>query len=318
MGKALPGRQPFYAHLAELRTRALTVALSLIAGGVVGYYWREPVKHFLIKPLGQTLYYSSPTGGFDFIFRICLFFGLLFAIPVLIYQLVRFVEPVLARRGRGLIFKLVLASIFLSGAGFAFAYYVSLPGALKFLSTFSDGSIQALISTDQYFNFVMAYLIGFVLLFQLPLLLILIHKVTPLDPGGLMKNQRLVIVASFIVAAVLTPTPDPMNQALMAAPMIGLYQISVGGVWATRRGERRRLLKWQGVVRVPSAKEFELMQQHLWQLQQMVAAAAPQLASRQVQAMGQVLDLRSYAVALDEPEHKPSANILDLRSTQSV
>lgn len=309
MGKKLPGRQPFYAHLAELRNRVFAVAASLVGGGVVGYIFREEVKDLLIRPLGQTLYYSSPTGGFDFIFRICLFFGLALAVPTLIYQLLRFVEPIIPKRSRFMMFKFMLASVVLCAAGVSFAYFISLPAALDFLNKFSTSEIKALISADQYFSFIMTYLIGFMLLFQLPLLLVLIHKVTPLDPGGLMKHQRVVILFSFIVAAILTPTPDPMNQSLMAAPMIGLYQISVGSVWAARRGERRRLRKWRGQVRVPSTQELKLLRKHLEKMQPLTQAmpvAAPVVMSR-------VLDFSTYSAAMAK-EHKTSKNILDLRS----
>src|SRR5690606_20255917 len=116
----------------------------------------------------------------------------------------------------------------------------SLPAALHFLSNFSTGSVTSLISANEYFNFVMIYVACFALLFQMPLIIAFINKITPLTPRLLMKKQRFVILGSFIVAAIITPTPDPLNQTLMALPIIGLYQSSIGVVWQSNRRTRKK------------------------------------------------------------------------------
>lgn len=112
--------------------------------------------------------------------------------------------------------------------GMAFAYFVSLPASLHFLTTFGDsGDIHALITANEYFNFVLTYVAGFAILFQVPLIITFTNRVTPLPPKKLLGATRYVIVLSFIVAAIITPTPDPMNQAIMAGPIILLYLLSV-------------------------------------------------------------------------------------------
>jgi hypothetical protein len=123
----------------------------------------------------------------------------------------------------------------------AVALLLSLPTALRFLEDFGGPQVQPLISTDRYFSFVLLYVGGFAVLFQLPLLLVLLNQVVPLSVRTLMTKQRWVVLGSFVVAALLTPTPDPMNQALLAVPIIGLYQVGIASVWvANRPGKQDR------------------------------------------------------------------------------
>jgi sec-independent protein translocase protein TatC len=157
------------------------------------------------------------------------------SIPVATYNLLRFVEPALPPKVSSRIAGVTLLSCLLSLLGIAFAYYISLPAALIFLSEFSTESVQSLISANEYFSFVTRYLGGFALVFQLPLALITINRITPLRPGTLMRKQGVVLLLSFLVAAVLTPTPDPINQAIMAAPIVILYQFAVLWIWIVNR-----------------------------------------------------------------------------------
>lgn len=233
--------QTFAEHLQELRSRLFWSVMFVLAGGVGGYFLREPIQAALMAPLDQPLYYSSPTGGFDFLFKVCVFFGLLAAVPVLTYNILKFFAPALPQKISSAIVKIMLASMVLTVLGGAFAYYVSLPAALHFLSGFSQGNIHSLISTDAYFSFVMVYIAGFAFLFQMPLLMLVFNKINPMGPGSIMKRQRMVILVSFIMAAVLTPTPDPLNQTIMAVPIILLYQISGILVWLANRPKRRRV-----------------------------------------------------------------------------
>ncbi len=228
------------AHINELRQRVLWCTLALMAGGAIGYRYNQQIIEFLVKPLGQQLFYTSPTGGFDFLIKICIFFGFLLAIPVIIYNIFRFIEPSVPGHVSFKIWRLVIASILLALAGAAFAYYVSLPAALYFLNNFNSEQISSLISAQEYFNFVILYIGGFAALFQMPLIFLFINKITPLKPASLLKKQRTVILVSFLIAAVLTPTPDPLNQTIMAVPIIGLYQASVAVVWQDGMRKKRR------------------------------------------------------------------------------
>lgn len=226
-----PLKKTIAEHISELRIRLLWCIITLIIGGIIGYQYQDQIIRFLVKPLGQQLFYSSPTGGLDFLIKICVFFGCLLAIPVIVYNLFRFIEPAIPGKVSYKVWRVVIVSVLLAIAGASFAYFISLPAALYFLKNISSEQVTSLISAQEYFNFLMLYMGGFAALFQMPLIFSFINKVHPLSPKILIRKQRIVILVSFIIAAILTPTPDPINQVLMATPIIGLYQTSVGVVW---------------------------------------------------------------------------------------
>lgn len=220
-------KQSFRVHLRELQTRFLLWLLIFGTFSLIGYTVRERLIAVLVLPLKQPLFYTSPAGGFDFIFKMSIFFGFICSLPLLIYQLFKYIQPVLPRQNSQQIVILGGISILLTIIGVTFAYSVSLPGALFFLNQFETNTIQSLISTDAYFSFVSRYLVGFALLFQMPLVLFFTHMLHPLSIRMLLSKLKFVIVISFIIAAILTPTPDFINQIMMAMPIIGLYLLSI-------------------------------------------------------------------------------------------
>lgn len=224
-------------HIHELQVRAMYSVVALLIGCVVGYRLKSHIIDWLVKPLGKQLFYTSPTGGFDFILKICMFFGFVVAVPVIVYNVLQFIAPVVPTNVTKKTGRVLITSSALALSGLLFAYYASLPAALHFLNAFSTGPVQSLITAQEYFNFVIIYLGGFAALFQMPLIFSFINKITPLKPAKLFDKQRVVILVSFIVAAILTPTPDPINQTLMALPIILLYQTSIVVVW--RQNKRR-------------------------------------------------------------------------------
>lgn len=235
-------RTPFIEHIYELRKRLLICAVFVAIGAGVGYSINEQLLAIIQQPLGQKLFYTSPTGGFSFVFMLCVFFGVVFALPCIIYQIIAFLKPVLPHTSRRSMLLYPLCSVILAALGITFAYFISLPASLHFLANFGGGNIEALITTDTYFNFALSYIMGFAILFQLPLLLTIANRITPLKPGKLMKWQRYVIIGSFIGAAMITPTPDPFNQLLMAGPIIILYQLSIVLIWVINKGRHKKVM----------------------------------------------------------------------------
>ncbi len=233
-------RVPFISHISELRTRLMWSVGFIVAGAVFGYFLRGQLLGFVQRPLGQTLYYTDPTGALSFVIKICVVFGVLFGLPVAMYHVFAFLGPLLSKRSKGLIVFFTFCSVVLAVLGAAFAYFVTLPAALHFLVGFSSQSIQALITADEYFNFAFAYILGVALLFQLPLLLLFINRIKPLQPTKLLGATRFVVLVSFIVAAIITPTPDPMNQGLMALPAILLYLGSILMIALVNLPQKRR------------------------------------------------------------------------------
>lgn len=229
--------QTFSQHLLELRTRAVWYVTFLVLCSFVGYLFRNQILQLLLKPLNQPVFYTSPTGGFDLVLKISLFSGLTLSTPVLVYHIIRFIEPVLPHPVPKLMAKILILSTLLLIIGMSFAYYISLPAALYFLGSFAGGEVKSLISSNDYFTFATRYIIGFGLVFQLPLFVVAINSVKKLSAGSLFMFQRWFIIISFIIAAIITPTPDFLNQLIMALPLILLYQISVIYIWFINKGK---------------------------------------------------------------------------------
>lgn len=220
-------RQPFLAHIQELRGRVAWCVVALLIGTTIGYLVKDELLALLIAPLGQTIYYTSPGGGFSLFIQLCLSFGIVFSVPVIIFHAIRFVAPIIPGYSLRFLLVTLTASCTLVALGVTFAYFVSLPAALYFLNEFSNEQVQALITTDTYMSFVTLYLAGFAVLFQLPLVLLVINSVRKLHAKKLLAATKWVILGSFVAAALITPTPDPFNQAIMAGPVILLYLLSI-------------------------------------------------------------------------------------------
>jgi sec-independent protein translocase protein TatC len=222
-----PKKLEFSAHLQELKNRFLVWFIFFIALCCLSYYWYPSLLQWLIIPLHGPLIYTSPTGALQTVFGVCILFGLILSLPVLLYQILKFFEPAFTPIPALDIFRYLILSFGLALAGFLTAYYLVLPATLNFLSGFSGQQLTALISAQDYFSFIYKYLLGFAVLFQLPLVIFILSKFTKLRSRTLLHYWRQVIVLSFLFAAILTPTPDPVNQTLLAAPILVLYFISV-------------------------------------------------------------------------------------------
>ncbi len=290
MGSKNTIQKPFIDHLHELQIRLTWAVLAIIACGIAAYSFHKPLLEIVQRPLGQTLYYTSPTGGFSFLFKLCFVFGFIAALPIVLYQLFKFLGPLLERSHKLEITAFTLWSMNLAYAGVLFAYFISLPAALQFLAKFGDGNIQALITADEYFNFALAYLGGFAALFQLPLIVLFINRIKPLSPRKMMGAQRYIILGSFIAAAILTPTPDPVNQAIMALPAVALYQLSIAMVLIINRVSRKK----------PAVQPMAVASPYKLPDPEPVFAPRPKLATYSYAALG------SSAITETQNSHVPN------------
>lgn len=248
-------RKPVIEHIHDVQKHLTWIVLFVTLGSGVAFAINKYLVAFLQAPLDQKLYYTSPAGELSFMVKMCVIFGIVFALPVILYNIFRFFAPILDKENRKGLYKYAIWSFLLAYSGIAFAYYISLPSALKFLTNFGTANIQALINVNEYFSFALAYIAGFAVLFQLPLIVLFINRINRLKPSKMIGAQRYIIVGSFIVAAMLTPTPDPINQAIMAAPMVVLYQVSIILVLLTNRRTNKRLRKQQSIIKNNTIKE---------------------------------------------------------------
>jgi sec-independent protein translocase protein TatC len=228
---------PFIAHIRELRKRLFYVAIAVIASGSLAYTVNETLTSLLLRPAGdQQFIYTTPGGGFDFLFKLCLYAGLAASIPVIVYQILRYLQPLIKRDAMRFIGLSSIASGVLAIIGVLFGYIYGLPAAMHFLlQGFSSDRIQALISIQSYMSFVMMYLLGAALLFQVPLVLLMINRIKPLKPRKLMGFQRWFLLIAFVLGALFSPSPNVQDQLMLAGPMIVMYQLSIVMIWAINR-----------------------------------------------------------------------------------
>lgn len=215
-------------HIQELRKRLLIVVGVFLVWCGVGYVVRQPLTRLILKPLGQQVYYNTPQGGFEFFMRVIMTAGFIAAVPIIVHQLLRFIEPALGKKLTSKIVRRTLVwSLILALAGITFGYFMILPTSLQFFAEFGGKGVNPLISADSYLNFVLGILATFALLFQLPLIISIIDHIRPLKPQDLTKYRRHVIVGSLVIALLLPFTYDPITQFVIALPIIVLFELSV-------------------------------------------------------------------------------------------
>ena len=240
-------------HLHEIRTRLFWIVISLLATSGVGYAFQNQIMASLMAPLGgQKLVYLTPIGGFNFLFKVSLYVGIGLILPVIIYHLYRFLEPLMDPKRKRSAFFYIVASLLLAIGGACFAYFGGLPAALHFLTSFNIQNVSAMLTADSYLTFVITYVLGFAALFQIPLVLMIINTIKPIPPKQLFGFQRYVVLAAFILAAIISPTPDITNQAILAVPIIAMYQVGAVLVWIQSRKSRKLATKRQQQKNVPA------------------------------------------------------------------
>jgi sec-independent protein translocase protein TatC len=237
MTKKALAKQPFAQHLAELRARLFLIFISFIIGSLIGYFIAKPLITFLLYPLHQTVYYTSPIGGFNVILSISMLVGILFAIPNLLYQSFLFAKPLLSQSIVRQTPLFIVSSFALLSMGICFAYFVALPASLHFFSTFSTINVKSLINANDYLSFIITYFLGFGFLFQLPLILYLINVTVPISIKTLLSYQRYIILGAFLIGAILSP--DPFTMSLMSLPIIILFYFSVVLIWLVNKKRKR-------------------------------------------------------------------------------
>ncbi len=228
-------------HLQELLFRLLGSVVIIFIGGAVAYVFRLPIIRFLQRPLHEQLYYNTPMGSFQFVMQICLLVGIIAALPILIYNLLRFIEPAFEKTfSRKFVLIILGSSLLLAAAGILFAYFLTLPFALKFFNSVGTSMLHPLITANNYFGFILGYLATFAIVFQLPLLLLFINHVKPFGPGGLTKWRKHVYIGAFAISLIMPSSPDPLSQVSLAIPIIALYELSVLLIWKVNKKKRRQ------------------------------------------------------------------------------
>ena len=233
--------ETFHDHVNELKKRIFWVFFAISVSAILGYVFRVPIISFLDKPLGQNLYYTTPGGSFNFVVKVAGIFGVFIAVPVLVYQIIKFLEPAINQKIKtSKLIKVMMFSMLLAFFGAAFAFYVIIPTSLHFFSGFATNTIKPLISANDYINYVTNSILCFAILFQIPLLIDFIDHISPIKPSKLLKYQKHVVVGALIIAILLPFSYDPISQFIVAVPIIVLYYASAAMLYFKNKKTFRR------------------------------------------------------------------------------
>ncbi|MCI0513530.1 quinolinate synthase NadA [candidate division KSB1 bacterium] len=230
---------PFLDHLEELRMRLIKCFVAVFAGAIVVYSFSGDLLKILVMPYVSTghenkLIFLDPSGGFMIYLEIALFGGIIVSVPVIFYQLWRFIAPGLYARERGMTLTIIAVSTFSFIVGAIFAYFIMAPIALKFLLGFQTELLAATLTIEKYLSFILTMILAAGLVFEFPLVAFFLAKIGLLSASFMREKRRYGIVLILIIAAVLTP-PDVISQMLLAVPLLLLYEVSIIVVAMTTR-----------------------------------------------------------------------------------
>ncbi len=223
-------KMPFLEHLGELRRRIMWSLTGLLIGIVVALPIKGYVITYLEKPITdskQTLVYLTLTEAFWVEMKVALILGLFIASPLILWQIWAFIAPGLYSHEKKYALPFVLIGSVMFIGGGVFALKVVTPFAIQFLLSYSRPGLTPMISVGSYIDFLLKFTLAFGVVFELPLVITLASRMGLVTPQMLARNRKYAILINFIVAAVLTPTPDIFNQCLMAGPLILLYEVGI-------------------------------------------------------------------------------------------
>jgi sec-independent protein translocase protein TatC len=225
-------KQPFLAHLEELRKRLIGCAIAVGVGFAISYVFSERFFRILISPLkaqlpqeDRLIFTNLPEMFFVYL-KTAFIAGILMASPFIFYHLWMFVAPGLYQKEKKFVIPFVVFSTILFVGGSLFGYFVVFPFGFKFFLGFANEYIQALPSVKQYFSFAVKLLFAFGVIFELPVVVFFLAKIGLIDAHLMRRQRKYAILLTFVVAAILTP-PDVVTQCMMAGPLIILYEISI-------------------------------------------------------------------------------------------
>jgi len=221
-------RMGLMEHLGELRTRLIWVVGALLIGTLVSFVFVERLLAIITEPVGQPLLSLGPTDTIGIFFRVGFVSGAVLAMPVIVYHIVAFIAPGLYPHEKRMLFLLLpgVMLLFLTGAWFAF--YIMLPVATGFLQNFLGTVINQEWSIDRYINFVTRIVFWIGVFFETPLVIAFLARIGLVTGPRLLGLWRQAMVGISVIAAIITPTVDPVNMAIVMLPLIVLYFLGVG------------------------------------------------------------------------------------------
>ena len=218
---------PLLQHLVELRNVLIKSFVALAVGTILAAIFTPQILQFLITPYGTTLQTIDPTENISIYLRVSIMAGAVITMPIFIYLLWSFIAPGLEKKEKRYVRIVVPGATILFLIGVAFAWGIMLPAAIGFLSTFQTEIFKSDWRADAYIPFVTSLMFWIGVSFETPLIVFFLAKLHVVTASMLLKGWRFAIVIIAVIAAVITPTVDPFNMALVMAPLILLYFFSI-------------------------------------------------------------------------------------------
>ena len=231
------GKMSFLEHLDELRKRIVRACLAVAFGILATFYWIEPIFNFILAPTrralppGVKLIYTQPGEAFSLYITVALIAGAVVAAPVIMWQVWMFIAPGLYSNEKRLAIPFVFFTTVGFLAGAAFNHYVSFPFMMAFFASFNTPDLAFMPKLEDVFGLYSKMLLGMGVVFQMPTVVFFLAKMKLVTARFLIAQFKYAFLIIFVVAAVITPTGDMMTQAIFAAPMVGLYLLSIVIAW---------------------------------------------------------------------------------------
>jgi sec-independent protein translocase protein TatC len=239
-GAGFGGEMTLVEHLKELRNRLMVAGIVLLVCVVASFIFWERILEFLMIPGRDAwpadrgefrLVNFGPTDTFFLAMKIALYSGVILSTPVAVYEIMAFVVPGLTANERKLILPALFGTAFFLLLGMSFAYYVILPASLNFLFDFGNQQVETIPQATLYINFALRIIFWVDIAFELPMVIALLARLGLVTARKVLSFWRYAIVLIFILAAVITPTPDPITQTFVAGPLIVLYVVGIFLAW---------------------------------------------------------------------------------------
>jgi sec-independent protein translocase protein TatC len=237
----------FLEHLEELRKRIIYSLIAVTVGFFACWNYHEFIFRYVQRPvmealqrngMAEKLVYLNPTEPFNLYLKVAFLAGLFVTSPFVLYQVWLFISPGLYRNEKRYVLPFMFSTVFLFLGGGLFAYKMVYPAALNFLIDYGK-QFQPMITIGEYTDLFLTIMLGMGVIFEMPILVFFLSMMGIVSPRWMWHNVRYSILVIFIIAAILTPTTDILNMCLFAAPMVGLYILSIGVAWIVHPAQRR-------------------------------------------------------------------------------
>ena len=238
----LPGMS-LMEHLEELRKRIVRSAIFIGCGFIIAWVFHDRMVNLLQAPLthiGKSLVFTHPMDPLNLDLQVSLLGGAILASPFVLYQVWLFIAPGLYQKEKRFAVPFMLATVTLFLAGAAFGYFFVLPGAMEILVVRFGHNFTSMVTIEDYSSFFLSVILGLGISFELPILIFFLAMFGIVSPRFLWKNIRYAILAVFLVAAIICPSPDPWTMCVYALPMLALYSIGIAVAWWVHPSRRKK------------------------------------------------------------------------------